>query len=362
MKKKTKVTVEITETEEVMNTEEEKDESDFLSECTKEFEDDLVENDNEIKSIKALNPERVARNKEIAQLAKSSNRDDVKKAIDMAVTDVIPYVVAMVNKFFYNNAGNFVIEKEDVCQEVYTQIAAAISNYNPAYSLLTFTQPKIKNAVQNAISKQTGFTPYYSNKFKILKEARAAFQEKGIMQPSIKDLDIATGLGMRTITNVLKQERASKEMRIDALEQDILDSDNEESLSSYHKSPESMFMHKEQGNMLKQALNELTDLERQIVMMRVVENSSWKDIADVTGEQIEIIKQTFKMGIKKLRHSEEIQSIRHGDKNSEARFNKREIAICPYDDGIELLNDLDLMDGIDSSSFKVEKPTFGIRE
>ena len=334
----------------------------FLESLAKECEREVLDENKELRSV---SPERKEKQQKVAEMAKSGDPALRTEAMNIMINDVMPYIFSMVAKMFKKTNAT-VVDVPDIHQSVLTLICEDIERYDPNYSFLTFVKPKVIRAVQEATHDITGMTAYYNQKIRPINKAIAAFQAKGIFQPSPKDIHIHTGLPMKTIIESLKQEHASKEVRIDELPWDNLDSEvgDRISYSSYHKTPESMFLQMEQSRGIMGALNSLTELEQIVIRERLInlQPTSWRDLAEMTGEQPERLKQLHTNAIKKLRAHPEVAAIKkYDDRWSNAGINKREIPICPIEEGYALLNDLDIMDGVDSSQFEEKKPVVGIR-
>lgn len=321
--------------------------------CSKEY---YEENGNKEKEV---SPERKARQQKIAEMANSGDVEKRRKAIEMAIFDVMNYVISVTNKMLYRM--NTVFSVEDAQQQVYLHISDDIEAYNPQYSLLTWVEKKIWRSIQELTSDATGVSSYYRNKMPIINKAKQEFAEKGIYQPTPKDLHIATGLPMKTIVNVMNREQATKEVRIDDYDYDRdWTGEKADEGPSYNSSPETMVIFNQRSRDIYNALDELPWLERVVVLSRI-DGVSWRDISESTGASVEELKQTHTAALKKLRQSSSLVAHKYGDKDNPSRFSKKEIAIAPMDVALDLLNDLDVMDGVDPSQFPEESPVIGIR-
>lgn len=302
---------------------------------------------NEKKAFKEMSPERIARNKLIAELA---NSDDVNKqnmAKEYVTNDCMAFVQSFTRYMLSRCATGYIVELDDCVHDVFILVYDSLHKYKPSYSLLTFIKPKIVRAVQEARKINTGLSTHYLQNIKPIEEAIAKFAEKGIANPSEKDIHIETGISMKTIANTRGQMYAANEVRIDGMDYDALDStiaNGESNNAVYTSSPENVLISKEKGSLLLRALNELDEEERNIIINRVLDQYNWNDIARINDSEPENVKQIYSNALKKLRTSRVLDPLRYGDKGNMSRFETHQIATIPYGMAMNLMDDIALLD------------------
>ena len=315
-----------------------------------------------------VSPEQRARQQEIYDLANSGDAEKRRCACERLIKDVNDYILYVIGHV-YNTVNMSVVDEEDVRQQTYLHIINSIESYNPEYSITTFAGNKIKQAMQESRSKQSGMTSYYLQRNNAISAAINAFSAKGIANPTPKDIAIATNLSLKTIVNTMGQKYVSNTKSLSDNEYDDSDKDkdtdinsmDQESISSYRSSPESLFFNKERSEDLRSALASLEEIELKVFIRKALDKVAWIKLANETNIQQEQLKKIYKTAQKKLFHSPHLSVYKWGNKDSEARFNRQKIATCPITEAISLLDDIDLLDGVEEGTFVEEVPDFGIR-
>ncbi len=166
------------------------------------------------------------------------------------------------------------------------------------------------------------------------------------MNPSEKDIHIMTGLPMKTIVNTRGQIHASQERRIEDSPYDALDSamGGVDNSTMYTSSPESIFMSNENNTLVYQAVSQLSELERNIVIQRGAYQINWQTVALTNGKEPEEVKRIYAESLKKLRMSKILSPIKYGNKGNRSQFDSREIAIVPIEQATRILDEIDDMD------------------
>lgn len=325
---------------------------DELEQLVKDGEKELFAQNSDIKS---LSPERLERNRQIALLAWSDNEAEQRLAKEYACLDCRAYVESLVRFMLGHCKNGSIVDAEDCTQEVYKHICKAIKEYDPKYSLLTFVKPKIVRAIQEARSKNSGVSTYYMSNARPINDAIAKLAEKGIFNPSEKDLQIMTGLPMKTIVNTRGQMHAAQEKRIEDSTYDYLDSatGSRESSTIYSASPESVLERKEQISIVRQAVSQLSELEQSIIWARN-DKVNWQTIAIKNEKEPEQVKKIYAEALKKLRMSRILAPYKYGNKGNRSKFEHLEIPIYPVELATKILDDID---SYDMSSSAVDTST-----
>ncbi len=330
--------------EDIQNNEEKSEEENALTYMLNQIMEDAEEKlyNNEGDGARTVSKEHKANQLKVAELAASDNPDDVTAAMELAIMETEPFIRSTVYSALYgaNNAQSLI---EDCIHDVYSYICESIKSYNPQYSLTTFVKPKIIRAVQDMRSSIQNISTYFQAHAKKIQNAIEAFREKGIYNPSEKDIHILTGISMKTIKRTLEQRHAAKEVRIDQVEYDFLDSELGNPVD-YSNSPDNNIIIQEKYEAVHRAMATLSEVERQIFVAKHVNNKSWLAIAEETGLTMEEVKRIEKDTTLLLRTSEHLASYNPRHRDAQARLDKHEIPTIPLDEAANLLDDLDLMD------------------
>lgn len=313
------------------------------------------------KEYRTVSPARQERQRKVAELAQSEKPDDVNLAAMIMINDTKNYIDYMVNAL-YNYGNKAVVDNEDVIQTVYTHIYETIRKYNPQNAFTTWVNIQIKRSIQESRSNSFNMSSYYMQQHNIIAGVIAEYNARGIANPSPKDIQVMIPTkSLKTIINAMYQKTAATTTSIlDDNYSDIMATEDDAGYM-YGTTPENAIIKQETSKSLSAALMSLDEIERRVVISKVVDKQSWVDLARDTGIQQEELKKIYARSLKKLRYSEHLIGMNRGPKDNDTRFNQREISICPLQEGMSILDDLDIMDGIDPSDYHEDIPDVGIR-
>lgn len=282
------------------------------------------------RSLKELEDEkRTERMKTIMMNYHSNDPDAKQSAIEQMTLEIGGFLGYMIQKNFKAFAPE---HYRDLYNEGVIAVIETMSKYNPEVSTATtyFTYPVLHamSTYVNSITNKS--SAYYAA---IMNKIRSAINyfEAEERNWTITDLAYHTGLSVKKVEEGLKRINAVNEYRYEN------DAELDAVLNEQAKNPEEQLIEQEQEQMIKEALQRLSQEDREIIMYRFGfddgKQKSFSKIAKLVGMPINQVSASISRSLRKLRESPELAEFQNVEarKKREAVLDDMKIVLAPKD-------------------------------
>ena len=207
--------------------------------------------------------------------------------------------------------SSFLSEYDDLFQEGSVAVLEDLNNYDPERgALTTFFAPRIRNRISNAVTEKVNKTNrYYAKKMKAVKEALQYFESQGLT-PSVSDIQIRTGLSMKSVSETLDFIKRV-DMSYTSETEPIVPRE-----STSDDTPEKALLESEKKEVLYDALATLPEKERVIICYRFGLNEeeahSIAKTAEYTGITEQEVTKLIRHAINFLKKNRELLNFYKG--------------------------------------------------
>lgn len=231
------------------------------------------------------------------------NIDKSEKAKNMFLLSIKGYIYQTINKYCAEYVRDL---RDDMFQEAILSCLPAVKFYDRKLGkLTTYFKPYINQGISTVINQNQGISPYYGTKIKEIRRAISYFENKGIYDPDANEIARFTKFPIDTVKKCLDIMNYSNTVHPDA----FINEDEEKMSSGWdfmasnmnpnneyskdYSNPESLYLDKERTESLYDALNELPNVEKKIMLLRFADDKrmSYANISKIMGIPINIIRQ-----------------------------------------------------------------------
>lgn len=274
---------------------------------------------------------------DICERYHSDDPEKVKKALEDAINELEGFIHDIIKKK-YSTYGKYY---EDLVQEGKIGVMQGMQKYDPSKSLPTtffnwYIIHEISRFIDTEVNKTTSH--YSSHLTKINRVINKFEQEGRAWNP--QDIAIETGIKMETIIQCLTIDKYKNQVYYDSDEMEV-------QIKERGKSPEEQILENEQIKTLYGALKDLTDDEKEIIIMKYGLGAdgqlSYKTISDKMNIPIEKVKKMRHEAIRKLRDNQGIKvAFKDYKKENEGNMlNSGTISIVPEEIAKSLMDQLE---------------------
>lgn len=255
-------------------------------------------------------------------------------------------MISKLSLFIYNiiskQFSTFTKYTSDLYNEAVIGILKGFDTYDPHIAkpstfFRIYMVHEITEYINTHINKTTS---HYAAHIIRVKRALNDFRKDG-REPSAKEIAQETGISAETVVQALKINEMKNEVHYDSPE--LLDTKLTESI----KSPEQAMIEMETQNLIAEAVNKLTQDERDVIALKYgltgFEPMAYKTISAKTGISIDQVKKLHNRAIRKLRKD---STMRKNFKNfikEEKLLNQGTVGIVPVSVGEEIEAEVDMI-------------------